>query len=92
MKIALREEAVADLEGIHAFIARDSERNARTVLARIWATITNLMAQPEMGRVGRAKSTREMPVRGLPYIVIYQVDKERGVLNIVNVLHGARER
>jgi addiction module RelE/StbE family toxin len=92
MKIALREEAVADLESIHAFIARDSEANARTVLARIWATITNLMAHPEMGRMGRARSTRELPVRGLPYIVVYQVDKERGVLNIVNVLHGARDR
>lgn len=92
MKVALREEAVADLEGIHAFIARDSERNARTVLSRIWVTITNLAAHPEMGRVGRAKSTRELPVRGLPYIVVYQVDKERGILNIVNVLHGARDR
>jgi addiction module RelE/StbE family toxin len=93
MKIALREEAVADLENIYAFIAQDSEPNARKVLSHIWATVTNLIsAHPDIGRAGRAKGTRELPVRGLSYIIVYQVDKERGVLNIVNVLHGARER
>jgi plasmid stabilization system protein ParE len=93
MRIALREEAVADLEGIHAFIAKDSPRNADKVRSRIWLAITHLIAAfPDIGRVGQVEDTRELPVRGLPYVVVYQFDEARGVVNIVNVLHGARSR
>jgi hypothetical protein len=34
----------------------------------------------------------EWVVRGLPYIVVYEVDAKRGELIITAVFHGARDR
>jgi len=43
---------------------------------------------PYRGRPGRIDDTRELVVRTLPYIVVYQVFDER--LLILNIVHGAQ--
>ena len=51
---------------------------------------TNLLTtQPEMGRVGRAKGTRELVVSRTPFIVIYRIKGER--IEILRFLHGAQK-
>jgi addiction module RelE/StbE family toxin len=93
MKVALRDKAVADLEAIHAYIAKDSPQNAGKVLLRILETITDFIAIfPGVGHAGRVKGMRELPVSGLPYIIVYRVDAVRGVVHVESVVHGARDR
>lgn len=93
MKVALRVAAIADLDNIHTFIAQDSPRNANKVVSRVWAVINNLILPfPEIGRVGRVPGTRELPVRGLPYLIVYEPDEARNTVTILNVLHMARDR
>ena len=47
---------------------------------------------PYMRPVGRAPSTYEWGVPGLPYIVVYTVNTEDDVVDVVAVFHGAQDR
>ncbi len=51
---------------------------------------TNLLAtQPEMGRVGRTKGTRELVISRTPFIAIYRIKEER--IEILRFLQGAQK-
>ena len=63
---------------------------ANRVSRSIYDAIQSLRLMPYRGRPGRLNGTRELVVRALPYIVIYQVLDER--LLILNIVHGAQER
>lgn len=80
--------ALQDLSSIGAYIAADSPRSAEAVIRRIVETVGALIYQPRMGRVGRDESTREIVVRGTPYIVVYRL-RER--IEIVTVFHTSRK-
>jgi plasmid stabilization system protein ParE len=45
-----------------------------------------------MGHSGRARDTYEWVVGGLPYIIVYEVDKARDAIAILAVFHGAQDR
>jgi toxin ParE1/3/4 len=45
-----------------------------------------------MGRGGRAAGTHEWTVRGLPYIIVYEVHENRDELVVLGVFHGAQDR
>lgn len=93
MKLSVRAEALADLEGIFDYIARDSPEAARAVTKRIWQTIQrNIGSFPMLGRAGRDEGTREFPIPGLPYIVVYEVEVERDLVTILAIFHGAQKR
>lgn len=67
--------------------------NARAVVDRIEAAIVNVIAPfPFMGRAGKLAGTREWIVRGLPYIVVYQVDDSSETVAVLGIVHGARDR
>ena len=87
------DSALDDMDALAAYIAADSQSAALKVLARIDKTVENLSHAPT-GRSGRVTGTYEKPVRGLPYIVAYALQrKPRGGerLVILRVIHGARD-
>jgi toxin ParE1/3/4 len=89
MRIEWSEHAVADLQRISEYIEQDrSLETANRVSRVIYDAIQSLRIMPYRGRLGRLKDTRELVVRALPYIVIYQVFNER--LLILNIVHGAQ--
>jgi len=45
---------------------------------------------PEVGRTGRVLGTREWVVRGLPYIIVYEVMPEETLI-VLGVFHGAQD-
>ncbi|MGD9738066.1 MAG: type II toxin-antitoxin system RelE/ParE family toxin [Bauldia sp.] len=92
MKVRLTEEALADLEGIRDWVAKDSPAAAERVVLRIFQTLRLLASFPRMGRAGRNPGMRERPVTGLPYIVVYEVDDAADVLTVTAVFHGSRHR
>ncbi len=93
MKLSVRGEALADLNGIFDYIARESPQAARSVTRRIWHAIQNTVKSfPMIGRAGRAEGTREYLVPRLPYIVVYEVEAERDLVTILAVFHGAQDR
>jgi toxin ParE1/3/4 len=92
MKVVFREAAYADLDRIFIWIARDRPRSARSVVDRILDSAERLGRFPHMGHVGRAPGTFELVVPGLPYVVVYRINTDDDVIDVVSVFHGAQDR
>lgn len=89
-RLVWTEPALADLESIHGYIARDSEVYADAMILDILDTAERLVDFPDSGRFVRELDdgrTREIIVGN--YRVMYEVDAQ--VVLILTVLHGARD-
>jgi len=92
MKVIFREAAYADLDRIFIWIARDRPRSAHAVVDRILDSAERLGRFPHMGHLGRGSGTLEWLVPGLPYIVVYRIDDDEDVIDVIAVFHGAQDR
>ena len=93
MRLRYSAAARSQLDDIGDYIAQHDPVAAQQVLWRIRAAAERLRRFPYMGRSGREPGTFEWPVRGLPYIIVYEVfvDDEDEVM-VLNVFHGAQDR
>jgi len=83
------EPAVADLENIQDYIARDSAEYADAVIERLILSVDQLESFPESGR--RVHESADTKIRELlveRYRIIYRLRK--GAVQILAVVHGAR--
>ena len=90
MKIVWSEPAVADLDAIRYYIARDSEVYADALILEIFESTDRLDRFPKSGRVVpelNDLTTREIIVGS--YRVMYDIAGD--VVRILGVLHGARQ-
>lgn len=81
--------AVADLENIQDYLARDSVEYAEAVVDRLILSVDRLESFPESGRLvpeSTDHKVREIIVSG--YRIIYRLRKNRA--QILAVIHGAR--
>lgn len=85
-------EARAHIEAIHGYIEERNHTAARRVAARIKAAAERLAAFPYIGREGLVPKTREWVVRGLPYIIVYEVNLADDEVVVMAVFHGAQSR
>jgi toxin ParE1/3/4 len=81
--------ARAQLRRIGRYIAQDSPTAAQQVVARITDAVDGLATFPNMGRPGRVIGTRELIVRGTPYIVAYRV--RESAVEVLAVMHSAQQ-
>ncbi len=81
--------ALADLDELMVYIAKDNPEAATDVAGKIWETTRMLPNHPAMGKPGRVPGTREMIVTGTSYIVPYRVVANE--VQILRILHGARK-
>lgn len=81
------EERFAQLD----YIAEDNPLAAITQDEEIERQTNLLTAQPEMGRVGRVKGTRELIISQTPFIVVYRIAAKRKRIEILRFLHGAQQ-
>jgi toxin ParE1/3/4 len=81
--------ALADLDELMVYIAKDNQEAATKVAGKIWETTQMLSNHPAMGKPGRLPGTREMVVTGTSYIVPYRVVANE--VQILRILHGARK-
>ena len=91
MKLVIRQKADDDLDGIFAWIEQDNPRAAVEVIRRIREKIGLLLTQgvAHMGRPGRDEETRELIEA--PYIIVYEVHENRGEIEILAIVPGARD-
>ena len=92
MRVIIEESAVADIDGLATWVAKNSPRGARSVVENILRTIERLVLFPEMGHEGRDADTYERGVSGTPYIVVYEIRKKPSAVLVIAVVHGARDR
>ena len=88
MRIRWTRPALADLEAIGDFIARDNPVAARRIVVSLIASVNALRDHPNLGRPGRLTGSRELVVAGTPYVVPYRVLSDD--VEILAVFHGAR--
>ena len=89
-KLIWTKPAMADLEAIYDFIAKDSEYYASSFLESLILQPEKLVDFPEMGRI--VPETDQADIRELifqNYRIIYQLDNE--TIIILTVIHGKRE-
>jgi toxin ParE1/3/4 len=83
-------EAVADLSAIRDWIAAENPGAALQVLARIQQTALMFGQFPMLGRRGKIAETREFPVTGLPYTIVYRIASETEI-DILTIIHQRRQ-
>ena len=88
MRIRWTRPALADLEAVGDFIARDNPVAAKRIVVGPVASVDALRDHPNLGRPGRLTGTRELVVSGTPYVVPYRVLGDD--VEILAVFHGAR--
>jgi toxin ParE1/3/4 len=79
---------LGDLSEIHSYIAKHNPVAALKVARIIRAQAEGLTAHPMMGRQGRVANTRELVVKGYPYMIAYRVTEE--TIDLLAVRHMAR--
>jgi plasmid stabilization system protein ParE len=92
MRVIIEESAVADIDGLAAWVGKDSPRRGRLVVEQILHTIERLEDFPEIGHAGREEGTYERGVSGTPYIIVYEVGKQPNAVLVISVVHGSRNR
>jgi toxin ParE1/3/4 len=92
MRVTFDPAARNELDGIFAWIAKDSPRAAHEMIARIEAKVMRLetLELTQMGRPGLVRGTREL--LEYPYIIVYKVFEERDEVVILSVVHGSQDR
>ena len=88
MKLVWTQPALRHLSETREYVAIDDPAAANRQIERIELSVNQLKLFPMMGRAGIQPGTREFPVPGTPYILVYRVRVDR--LRILAVLHGAR--
>ena len=89
MRVVWSLTADRNLDAIWEYIAQDSLDAADRIADLLKSSAKLLADHPNIGRRGRTNQTRERPVPGTPYILIYRVSRNH--VEIVRVLHGAQD-
>jgi toxin ParE1/3/4 len=90
LELRFTERAEAHLESILDYIHKDNPAAAQRVGHAIRTAAEMLRYFPEVGRRGRVLGTREWVVRGLPYIIVYEVMPDETLI-VLGVFHGAQD-
>jgi addiction module RelE/StbE family toxin len=88
VRVTLTPRAKRRLDEIILYIADDDPEVALAVRDRILQALERLRDFPELGRPGRVRGTRELPVRKTRYIVVYRFDERR--VDVLDVRHSAQ--
>lgn len=88
MKLLWTRVALRQLSEAREYIEIDNPAAAARQIDTIELSANRLRAFPMMGRMGVRSGTREFPVPGTPYILVYRVIDD--AVQILAVLHGAR--
>ena len=89
MRVRWTTPAREELVSAYDYIAAENRAADARTADKNWKSTELLTRHPMAGRKGRVPGTREMVVRGTPFIVAYRVGKRE--VEILAVLHGARK-
>ena len=92
LEVRWSRRARLQVSSIQEYLGERSPAAAKRVGTALRAASRLLKDLPNAGRTGSLKGTREWVVRGLPYIIVYEVVEERGELRILGVFHQAQKR
>ena len=88
MKLRYERGALADLDEILSYIARENREAATRLAARVEEAARRIAENPFLGEATRKSSFRRFPIGN--YLIVYEVTPEEVVVHYVR--HGARRR
>jgi toxin ParE1/3/4 len=91
LKLVWLPRAIADRNAQIDHIAQDSPRAAIEQGDSIDEQVDQLINQPEIGRIGRIKNTRELVVSRTPFIIIYRYKPRAKRIELIRLLHGSQQ-
>jgi addiction module RelE/StbE family toxin len=80
--------ALNRLDYIGDYISSHNSEAASRIVMRISTAADALVDQPEMGRIGRIKDTRELVLADVNYVLAYRVTDQ--TIEILTVMHAAQ--
>ncbi len=89
MRLRVTRRANGDLQEIAAYVGSDNPAAAARIRDRIEHALRLLTQAPFIGRPGDRPGVRELPVRDLPYLIIYRVTAD--AVEVLAVFHVARD-
>jgi plasmid stabilization system protein ParE len=89
-RLQWREQALSDLDRIHAWLCSIEGANPDRTVLRIRAAAESLCRLGDIGRPSKAEGARELSVRNAPYVVVYLPADD--VIDIVAIYHHAQQR
>ena len=87
MKVYFTPTADEDLAQLKAYLEPRSPRAAHKHLVAVLTAARLLSEYPFVGRPGRVEDTRELPVPGIDYILVYELFGPSNIY-VLRVLHG----
>ena len=81
--------AAEDLARITDYLFDETPQHAARIIRSLYSAISALRSFPNRGRPGKKPETRELVVRSLPYIVVYQISGD--IVYVARILHGAQK-
>lgn len=91
MIVVWSEHARAERYDQLEYIATENARAAIDLDSAIEHHTGMLADHPDMGRAGRMKGTRELPLARTPFIAVYRVNRVRRQVEILRLLHGRQQ-
>lgn len=88
MRLRYSPSALADLDGILAYISARSPQGAKRVQARIQAITELLLRKPQSGSRTDDPTIRRMTTSPFPYLIFYEPDGDDLIIHAVR--HAAR--
>jgi len=88
MKLRYERGALADLDEIFAYIARDNPEAAARLVAHFEQVAARIAETPYIGEAARKSRFRRFPVGN--YLIVYEVGQDEVIIQYVR--HGARRR
>ena len=90
LKILWTRSALRHLSEAYNYIEIDSPAAAQQQIDRIELSLARIRSFPMMGRAGARPGTREFPIPGTSYLLLYRVRED--ALQVLAVLHGSTEQ
>ena len=90
MRVRFTRPAQADLQRIHAYIAKDNPEAASRVVARLIEQARALADHPQQGRKTDEPDVHAIVVPQIRYLVFYRVSENE--IQIIHIRHTARSR
>lgn len=75
-----------DLDALYDYLVETNPKAARTVVLAILKTTKKLREAPQMGRLGRRPSTRELVIAKTPFLVWYRESDAQ--IEVLRVIHS----
>jgi toxin ParE1/3/4 len=92
VRVRYEPNALVDIQNIHRYIEKRNPVAAERVVDRIRTAARRIGESPRIGHIGLVPNALEWVVKGLPYIIVYEINEPRNEVVILAVFHGRQDR